>query len=200
MSVTWRGLEATLVAIAAATASSLPSTPPTPSTTSMSDTAVTPSSSTLGRASSSEILFAHHTATAPLTATNTARLSRHSDVPPNSGTRSSGSEHTALPRQTERMLPGSYAHAHAQAVLLNDTVRFYSITDTARTKQETHNSPGLSPLANCPVDRHTTECRSVPANITREASGARPLGISYTLVTSANQGKHGHKHDYGVKH
>ena len=136
-SETWRGLEATLVAIAAATASSLHSTPPTPSTTSMSDTAVTPSSSTLGRASSSEILFAHHTATAPLTATNTARLSRHSDVPPNSGTRSSGSEHTALSRQTERMLPGSYAHAHAQAVLLNDTERFYSITETACAKQET---------------------------------------------------------------
>ena len=137
MSANGRGLEATLVTIAAATASSLPPTPFTPSTTSMSDTTMTPSSSTLGRASSSEILFAHHTATAPLTATNTARLSRHSDVPPNSGTRSSGSEHTALPRQTECMLPGSYASAHAQAMLLDDTVRLYSITETACTKQET---------------------------------------------------------------
>jgi hypothetical protein len=76
MPVTERRLEATLATIFAAAASSLPPTPPTPSTTSKSDTAVTPLSSPLGRASSSS----EHASTAPALSTRAMSVASSSTV------------------------------------------------------------------------------------------------------------------------
>ena len=90
--------------------------------------------------------------------------------------------------------------ATACVSLLNDTVRFYSITETTRTKQETittqqgchrwHKAPSTLTRPNVAASQPTRHMRR---------GGPRPSGMSYTLATAADQGKNGHRRDHGVK-